>query len=266
MKMQTSIKAGKAQTKGAGGRDIVTAGDKASQQAIFKILRNAFPNIALIGEENKESRAALSEKLRQAPLAFVVDPIDGTTNYNRGLLSFGATAALIEAGKPVAGVLYTPADSTIISAAKGFGCYCNGELLKLKTSLPPLKEALLNFEWGWWLVDEKTGNDVWARRQIRAVTQARGTRASLSAVYSLVELLQGKIDAYVNLHRPSDGACVWDFAAAHVALQEATGRPNVVFMPDGSQPTYQQISMEAVCCPSPHLAQEILALIQSEPD
>lgn len=239
-------------SKGSGGRDIVTEGDKAAQVTIIHLLREADPGCIIVGEESDK---ADNEKAVQHSKKWVLDPVDGTTNYSRGNERWGTTIAYIEDNRVLAGAIYLPDRDLLYAAKSGHGCFCNKKPIRLKPSKAPLKESVVALEGGFWL-DRKR-----ALQQYRLMQEARGTCALLSAVYGITEILRGGADAYLNLHVPKKGASIWDFAAGDILLREATGLDTVSYFPDGSPVTWNQISIEALLCPDPTLAQEILKLI-----
>ncbi|MFT6676518.1 MAG: fructose-1,6-bisphosphatase/inositol monophosphatase family enzyme [Sulfitobacter sp.] len=88
--------------------DLVTRADIDAEALITRALRIAFPTALIVGEEAVASTPALLDKLGDAPLAFVIDPIDGTWNFARGLALFGVILAVTQYGKPIFGLIYDP--------------------------------------------------------------------------------------------------------------------------------------------------------------
>jgi len=257
LEMRPDISAAQITAKGGDPRDILTEADPAVQQIIFDELRQEFPDISLIGEEGS-TRAEL-EKLAEAGDKILVDPIDGTTNYTRHTsFKWGTTACLLKNNKPVAGVIYLPAIDVMITASTGNGCYVNGER-RIAEGAVPLQQSIIGVEW--YFLDNQR-----EQKQLALVKAARGSHANLSAVYSVYELVQGEIDAYLNLHIPDRSACVWDFAAGHLFLREMISpqlQKNVGVFPDGTPLSYRgHIGMEALLTPYPQLADEIVAQLK----
>src|SRR3954468_13043581 len=92
------------QVRFKGQRDIVTDADEAAQQMIAELVRERFPQHAFLGEEGGQSA-----DLNGATPLWIVDPLDGTTNYARRFPSFCVSVALAEAGAPRVGAIYDPA-------------------------------------------------------------------------------------------------------------------------------------------------------------
>jgi fructose-1,6-bisphosphatase/inositol monophosphatase family enzyme len=103
--------------------DPVSAADEAAERLIAARLRASFPDALIVGEEAASADPALLDRLGDAPLAFVVDPIDGTRNFIAGLPLFGVMAAAIVQGEIVAGVIHDPVCQDTVSALRGEGAW-----------------------------------------------------------------------------------------------------------------------------------------------
>ena len=106
--------------------DPVTEADEAAERAITVRLRASFPGALIVGEEATAADPTLLDRLADAPLAFVVDPIDGTRNFVAGLPLFGVMAAAIVQGEIVAGVIHDPVCQDSAHALKGQGAWLTG--------------------------------------------------------------------------------------------------------------------------------------------
>lgn len=103
--------------------DLVTEADEAAERFICAELAKAFPGAALIGEEGVTKDPSLLEKLAQADLAFVIDPIDGTLNYASDLSLFAVMAAVIIKGEIAAAVIHDPTAEDSAMALRGGGAW-----------------------------------------------------------------------------------------------------------------------------------------------
>jgi fructose-1,6-bisphosphatase/inositol monophosphatase family enzyme len=103
--------------------DPVSAADEAAERRIAARLRDSFPDALIIGEEAASADPSLLDRLGDAPLAFVVDPIDGTRNFIAGLPLFGVMAAAIVHGEIIAGVIHDPVCQDTVSALIGEGAW-----------------------------------------------------------------------------------------------------------------------------------------------
>ncbi|MEM6940166.1 MAG: inositol monophosphatase [Pseudomonadota bacterium] len=100
--------------------DLVTAADKAAEAMITRALRISFPEALVVGEEAAAVDPALLGKIADAPLAFIIDPVDGTWNFAHGLGIFGVILAATQFGTPVFGLIYDPlADDWAMATAEG---------------------------------------------------------------------------------------------------------------------------------------------------
>jgi hypothetical protein len=107
--------------------DPVTEADESAERAIAAQLRASFPGALIVGEEATAADPTLPHRLGDAPLAFVVDPIDGTRNFVAGLPLFGVMAAAIVCGEIVAGVIHDPVCQDTVHALKGEGAWFSRE-------------------------------------------------------------------------------------------------------------------------------------------
>ncbi|QFT58743.1 Inositol-1-monophosphatase [Sulfitobacter sp. THAF37] len=104
----------------SGPDDLVTIADTAAEAMITRALHMAFPGALVIGEEAVSADASLLDKIADAPLCFIIDPIDGTWNYARGLSVFGIILAVTRYGKPAFGLIYDPVmDDWVIADDQG---------------------------------------------------------------------------------------------------------------------------------------------------
>ena len=106
-----------------GPLDLVTEADEAAERVIAAALRRAFPGALVIGEEATSADPALLRGLAGADLAFVVDPVDGTSNYVAGLPLFGTMAAAILRGEVVGAVIHDPVGDDTALALRGEGAW-----------------------------------------------------------------------------------------------------------------------------------------------
>ncbi len=96
--------------------DLVTAADIAAEAMMTRALRIAFPNALIVGEEAASKDPKLVEQIADAPLAFILDPVDGTWNFAHGIAVFGVILAVTQFGRPAFGLIYDPvADDWVIA-------------------------------------------------------------------------------------------------------------------------------------------------------
>ena len=107
--------------------DLVTEADEAAEAAIAAALTAAFPGCAIIGEESAHKEPALLDLIAEAPLAFIVDPVDGTRNFASGLPLFGVMTGVTSRGETVAGVIHDPISHDCAYAVRGGGAWLEQE-------------------------------------------------------------------------------------------------------------------------------------------
>ena len=122
-----------------GPKDLVTEADLASQQAIQALIESVYPSHRFLGEEDGLP-ADLAEKL--AGYCWIVDPLDGTTNYVHHMPAFAVSVALCLHGEPVVGVVYDPSLDECFAAERGAGASLNGVRIQCSTETE-LRQSLL---------------------------------------------------------------------------------------------------------------------------
>ena len=123
---------------------LCTEADLAAQAALVRKLQGIF-NVPVIGEEmSKPQQVALWADGLQT--VWCIDPIDGTSNFVRGLPYFAVSVALIRGGKSELGVVYNPAADELFAAEHGRGAFLNGEKLVSLATVPSLGTALANVD------------------------------------------------------------------------------------------------------------------------
>lgn len=197
-----------------GFRDVVTDADLAAQQAITGRIRERFPTHGFLTEEKNEALP------RQGPVRWVIDPIDGTTNYSRQQPIFCVSvAAVVPAPSPVeppevlAGVIYDPMRDELFAAARGDGCTLNGRRVTV-SDVAQLKQALVSLDWSHSRAKRQSTLDVLPRFAGRAY----GVRAIGSAALAMAWVAAGRYDVYINYNLKP-----WDVAAAMLLVAEAGG-------------------------------------------
>lgn len=192
--------------------DLVTDADHAAQQVIREILYRDHPAIAFLGEETETSER---ERLLVAehPI-WVVDPLDGTTNYVHGLPCYAVSIALVAGHEVQAGVIYDPVREEMFSALRGQGARLNGEPIQC-TANSQLEHALIAVGFPADLRGKEQVLDAWAWFGYHC----RGLRRTGSSALNLAYLASGRLDGFFAYQ-----VCPWDIAAGMLLVQEAGGR------------------------------------------
>jgi len=213
--MQMRPPAGAAQATLKGAQDWLTEADGAVEQMLSDALLSAFPSDGFQGEEGGATRAGA--------LRWVVDPIDGTSNYARGAPRWCVSLGLLDGGVPVLGVLAAPALGETFAACQGRGATLNGAPIRAAET-GSLSRAIIEAGWSP-RVKLAEYQALCARLQAEGVMLRNGGSGALG----LADVAAGRMDGYAELH-----INLWDCAAALAVLQEA-GAVTANFLPRGVQ-------------------------------
>lgn len=122
-----------------GPLDLVTDADEAAERVITQALQREYPGCLVVGEEAASADPAILAGLMQADLAFVIDPVDGTSNFAWGLPLFASMAAVLIRGEVVAAVIHDPLGEESAMALRGAGAFnrrCDGRRVDLRVAAP----------------------------------------------------------------------------------------------------------------------------------
>ena len=200
-----------------GKRNIVTDADYAADRTIKQIVLSRFPDDKFVSEEGDatEHKRLWAQADASDDLAlWVVDPLDGTTNYAHRLYPFCTSIALYQAGQVQIGAVYDPTLNELYSAERGRGAYLNGKPIHVSATRS-LEDAVFGAEWGRAPQIRKRSSVVFARIFQRVMT----ARTFGSAALSFCHLAAGRMDGYVHL-----SLSPWDVAAALMIVEEAGGQ------------------------------------------
>ena len=226
-----------------GPADFVSHVDRGAEDAARAALLGAFPDAVFIGEETYDPSVGLGEDL-----AFVVDPLDGTTNFLHGFPWYAVSLAATVAGELAAGVVLNAVTGEIFTATVGGGAYRNGIRIEVSaTTRPP--RALVGTGFPFKQVDHL---DAYLR-QFAAVTRATsGIRRAGSAALDLCDVACGRFDAFWELTLSP-----WDIAAGILLIREAGG---VVTDLDGAP---ARVGHTALCAGNPAMHAWLLETVRS---
>lgn len=227
--------------------DLVTSADLASQKLIFNGLREKCPDHRLIGEEDTTHYGSLDERP-----TWIVDSIDGTTNFVHGLSNFAVSIALAIGKSVVLGVVYNPCADEMFTSVRGHGAYLNDVAIHVSkcTALP---EAFIMTEWGY----DRTVEGV---RKMLAVNEriltnpVRGIRQFGSGTLNLCYVGMGRADA-VYCGVANDAWKIWDYAAASLIAREAGADIRTL---QGAQ---FDIEADSMVCATPGIMDKLLDVI-----
>lgn len=230
--MQAAIEAGRLIAQHAGRlaegqirekatHDLVTEIDVASQTLITRRLLDAFPASTVLGEEG----TVLADAAREVEgWRWIVDPVDGTTNFAHGNPPYAVSIGLQVDGKPVVGVILEVSRDELFTAVAGQGAYRNGRPIHVSTRTT-LNESLLVTGFPYTRFEHA---EPFLAILLTLLKQSQGVRRSGSAATDLAYVACGRFEAFFE-----SGVMPWDLAAGAVLVAEAGGRmSNYYDLPD----------------------------------
>ncbi len=196
--------------KSKGFRDIVTDADFAANQAIRSTIEKAFPTHTILSEEDPLPSVSISSTEN----IWIIDPLDGTTNYSRGYPVYAVSIALAQRGQARVGVVYDPLRDECFWAVSGQGAFLNGNPIYV-SQVSRIENAVLGFELSHDQTLRERGMNWFAQLGSRCVTARIGGSAALSFAY----IAAGRLDSYLHLSLNS-----WDVAAGILLARESGAR------------------------------------------
>lgn len=184
--------------------DIVTDADKASETVILRAIRSQFPGHAILSEESGTSGD-------DSEYRWVIDPLDGTTNFRSGLPGFSVSIGVQRRGETVAGVVYAPYLREMFCAVKGGGATLNGKPIHC-SRIAALNRSVLSTGFP---VDKDVNPDINLQYVARLLPKIRGLRRLGSAAIDISYVAAGFLEGYweMNLHE-------WDVCAGLLIAAE----------------------------------------------
>ena len=191
--------------------DFASEVDELAEKEIIKEFRRATPDYAILGEEG----GLLKPKSGTARSTWVIDPLDGTSNYLRGIPHFCVSIALVENGEPVHGVIFDPLRNELFTASRGSGATLNDKRIRV-ADRKDLDGAMI-------LTGFPPRERKRASAQLKCLdtlfTEIQDIRISGSAALDLAYVACGRADAYFEA-----GIKPWDIAAGALMVREAGGK------------------------------------------
>lgn len=188
--------------------DLVTDADLKVESTILKTIRQNFPTDTLLSEE-------AGRKPKDSRRTWIVDPLDGTTNFVHGFPFFAISIALEIEKEIVLGVVYNPLMEEHFEAVKGMGAYLNEMPIQISRTAD-LEESLLATGFAYDIHENPHGV---LRRFQRMIVRAQGIRRPGSAAIDLCYVAAGKLDGFWE-----EGLKPWDTAAGFLIVREAGGK------------------------------------------
>jgi inositol-phosphate phosphatase/L-galactose 1-phosphate phosphatase len=229
--------------KDADAVDLVTETDKACEALIFQTLAAKVPGTAFLGEESAAGNRPLVSAMLDASkdtYTWVIDPLDGTSNFCSHYPHSNVSIGLVLDRKPVLGVIYDPFREDLFWAVKGQGAYRNGSRIEAFQHVTTVKQALVATNIP---ADRSEATVLKVNHLIATLMRVpvRGIRMHASCALDMCYIACGELAAYVE-----DGPWPWDMAAGWIIMSEAGA---VISNTNGSDFSLDSGGLMAACTP-----------------
>ncbi|MGE0311292.1 MAG: inositol monophosphatase family protein [Lautropia sp.] len=200
--------------------DFVTEVDRASEEAIIGTLLAAYPSHAILAEESGHrpgtggSRGAQASALREADFIWIIDPLDGTTNFIHGVPHYCVSIALMERGVITQGLVYDPVRNELFTASRGRGAFLNDRRIRV-SKRTRLEESLIGTGFPFRMIAQI---DDYLTMLKPVMEKAAGIRRAGAAALDMAYTAAGRFDGFFEL-----GLKPWDVAAGSLLVSEAGG-------------------------------------------
>lgn len=199
-------------------QDLVTEVDKGAETMIRNLVGTHFPHHSFLGEEGVEPGPEASTKALQsvqdAEYLWIVDPVDGTTNFVHGFPFFSVSIALAYRGEVIVGVVYDPMRDELFVAEKGKGAYVRGRRMAVSGETT-LRDSLLATGFP---ADPHYALPLNMKQLQALVPQVRNIRSSGSAALHMAYVASGRLSGFWE-----NGLNAWDLAAGALLVKESGG-------------------------------------------
>ncbi len=190
--------------------DFVTEVDKSAERAIIDILHRAYPDHAILAEES----GATAGKAGESEYTWIIDPLDGTTNFIHGFPQYAVSIGVRHKGVLAHGVIYDPTKNELFTASRGRGAFLDERRIRVSKRLQ-LEEALIGT--GFPFRDLQSLDEYLAMFREFTIRTA-GIRRAGAAALDIAYVAAGRLDGFWEM-----GLSPWDMAAGALMVQEAGG-------------------------------------------
>jgi len=204
------------QVSAKGRSDFVTEVDRAAEEAIIDVLRTAYPQHGFLAEESGASNPEGNNEY-----TWIIDPLDGTTNFIHGFPQYAVSIGLKHKGVLAQGVIYDPTKNELFTATRGRGAYLNERRIRVSKRIQ-LNEALIGTGFPFRDFD---GLDEYLSMFRELTARTAGIRRAGAAALDIAYVAAGRLDGFWELQ-----LAPWDIAAGTLLIREAGG---IVTRPDG---------------------------------
>ena len=187
--------------------DFVSEVDHAAEEAIISVLKDAYPGHGFLAEES-------GYRDKQAEHLWVIDPLDGTTNFLHGFPQYCVSIGLLHKGKPTQAVIFDPTRNELFTATKGAGAYLNDRRIRVSKT-DKMDGALIGTGFPFKVIDVV---DDYLRMLKNVMKTTSGVRRPGAAALDLAYVACGRIDGFWEI-----GLSPWDMCAGALLIREAGG-------------------------------------------
>jgi myo-inositol-1(or 4)-monophosphatase len=221
--------------------DFVTEIDKAAEEVIIEVIKKAYPEHAILAEE--------SGVTGRSDYVWIIDPIDGTTNFIHGLPHYAISIALQFKGQITQAVIFDPAKNELFTATRGRGAFMNEQRIRV-TKRTNMRETLIATGFPFRDSDDL---ESYLRVFRNVSTKTAGLRRGGAAALDMAYVAAGRLDAYWE-----KGIKAWDIAAGSLLVLEAGG---LVSDMEGEG---DYLEKGHVICGTPKIFAQLLPLVQTQ--
>jgi myo-inositol-1(or 4)-monophosphatase len=187
--------------------DFVTRVDHAAEEAIIETVHKAYPDHAVLAEESGATAG-------RAEYQWIIDPLDGTTNFIHGFPQYCVSIAIRHRGALAHGVIYDPVKNELFTASKGRGAFLNDRRIRV-SKCPRLADALVGTGFPF---KEVAQIERYTKQLVNLMKNSAGVRRAGAAALDLAYVACGRLDGFWEI-----GLSAWDMAAGALMIQEAGG-------------------------------------------
>ncbi|WP_395011488.1 inositol monophosphatase family protein [Undibacterium sp.] len=190
--------------------DFVTEVDRAAEAAIIEVLTSAYPDHAILAEESGASKNLHDDNEN----VWIIDPLDGTTNFIHGFPQYCVSIALQQKGVITQAVIYDPSRNEMFTASKGGGAFLNDKRIRV-TKCDKIADALIGTGFSG---RDMAGLDEYMEMYKIMTQKCQGLRRPGAAALDLAYVAMGRLDGFFE-----KGLAPWDIAAGSLVVTEAGG-------------------------------------------
>ncbi len=231
-----------------GARDLVTAADLKADAYITEKIKKSYPSHAILSEESAPSTLGREDTLN-GPL-WIIDPIDGTTNYAHGHHMNAVSVAFADKGEILCGIVHAPFINETYSAIKGSGAFCNDEPIRVRNP-ENLQQTLVATGFPY----DRSKLPPVIRRIEAVLLNCRDIRRIGAASLDVCWVAAGKIDAYY------EDVKIWDVAAAGLIAREAGAHYDWILPPPPEYVGPKNFFAKGIVVAAPTIAKEFKEIL-----